>query len=227
LISQIHNCQTFVKFLEKCDPQILDCLWKEFDIRNSKVVTLDNLEEMLYALLMLHLNKDKKCEDGNDLLPTRDQCQDVVDKYVVIIKQHLSNKNYLDYNDFHCLHSWLKETNDDFQFKQPEDNNEHMKEKNITSEDLMVFVQTNTPLSKVMQDSENAKNWDPFVNISEEKQEHLFKKLNLKPKANNNSTNNNNSRRVSISASDSFGLIDLKIRKLLKKKSSFGMRILW
>jgi len=88
-------------------------------------------------------------------------------------------------------------------------------ERNITPQDLLVFSQITTPLSMVLQDSNHLKNWEPFISTSEEKQEHMLKKLT---NGSEHNTNKSNARRMSSSsASDSFALIDLKIRKLFKK----------
>ncbi|ETO12456.1 hypothetical protein RFI_24921 [Reticulomyxa filosa] len=120
LMAQIQDCSAFVKFLEKCSTEALDCVWKKFDTRGCKLVPLHCLEDMIYALMVLHLNNSKsyssvKQQGGTALLPTREQCQSVVDEYAMVIRQHLTEDKYLHLHDFHHFHLWLKGSNDDVQ----------------------------------------------------------------------------------------------------------------
>jgi len=91
------------------------------------------------------------------------------------------------------------------------------KESNIISEDLLVFNPTITPLSKLLLDPENRKEWEPFRSVSEEKQEQLLQSLKINSSHNSEGSQFELSSKRVESASERFRSIDRKCRKILKK----------
>lgn len=80
-------------------------------------------------------------------------------------------------------------------------------------EDLLVYSidTSNHPISRVVLDANSRKKWEPFVNITEEKQERLIRNLTHRP----DHDHHYDHHRSNISAYESFIQIESKIRKVL------------
>jgi len=85
-------------------------------------------------------------------------------------------------------------------------------EDELRMEDLIVFqAPTITPLSLLFEER-NKKIWEPFVSVTEEQQKNMIAIVEM-------SSSRHTAADVTLSSPQSFDLIDMKIRKILKNNS--------